>query len=166
MPAIKDTKTTLEIFEKKERIREQALQEGNSRLANKCYHEIHAAFVFLRNENTLHHLYQFLISDSIAIQLSAATYLLIYDEDIAMRKLREKAANSGINSLDAKMVMQEWDNGNIVLSQKPLTISIFCRFIGSALLLPASFTHNFLIFIKNITFALPKMRAWRNWQTH
>lgn len=110
---IRDTHSALEIFDKQERIRERALEEGNSRVANKCYREVHAAFVFLRTENKLHLLYQFLVSDSIGVQLGAATYLLIYDEGIAIEKLKEIASGKGISSFTAEMVLQEWGKGNM-----------------------------------------------------
>lgn len=93
--------------------RGDALYEGNSKLANRCYDKIRSLASFLRKESKLSQLAAFYTHPNLNVRLTAAAYMLPVDEKQSLKVLKEIAQKKVFGSLDAQMTIREWKNGNL-----------------------------------------------------
>lgn len=104
------------IIEDSAKLHAHASLNGDYKAANKHYDRISEAIAFLRANDGLKKLYELLFREDVNVKLAAASYLLSHDEKIAIPIL-EGIAESEIphSSFSAKMVLSEWENGNLNL---------------------------------------------------
>ena len=93
----------------------EATEAGHYTQANKCYQVIAKSARYLKETNNLKQLSKLLYSESIGVRMWAATYLLPVFEHNAMQILQSIASGNNIHSLTAKMTIDEWKKGNLVL---------------------------------------------------
>lgn len=110
---IKNIETALADFEDYADKHGKASEDGDSRTGSKCYRKIEEIFEFLKKENTRDKFQKFLSHPSSGIRLWAATFLLPINEKEAKKVLNEITQIGGIVSFSAKMILQEWNKGNL-----------------------------------------------------
>lgn len=115
MVKLRDTKTALDKFEEAAKMHAEATEQGDYKIANKCYAIIAKAVLFLKEQNEIQQLSVFLNHNSVSVCGWAATYLLPIAEQEALRVLEQIAGGTGIQSFDAKMTISEWRKGNLKL---------------------------------------------------
>ncbi len=87
---------------------------GNNKQANKSYFLIVESVEYLRENSLIFELKQFLNNNDYLLRLWSATFLLRHFEDESIFVLEDIASKQIRNiSFDAKMVLQEWRNGNL-----------------------------------------------------
>ncbi len=93
-----------------------ASQEGDYKTANKNYDLMQKAVNFLRTNNGNDKLMELLKHEDVNVRVAAASFLLKHSEKQAIDVLEATTAMSIPNtSFNAKMVLQEWRNGNLNL---------------------------------------------------
>jgi len=102
-------------FENSARMHTDATELGDYKKANKNYKEITDATHFLKMQDSIHLLNNFLNSPSTGVRLWAATYILTIDENKGIGVLEEIAKRQDIHSLTARTIINEWRNGNLKL---------------------------------------------------
>ena len=115
MTKIKDTETALLIFEESALKHAEATQQGDYKTANKSYALIIRVITYLKKQDAMQSLFQFLNHSSDGVKGWAATYLLPIEEKKAIRALEEIAKGTGIRSLAAETTLIEWKKGNLTL---------------------------------------------------
>jgi len=110
---IKDVKTALETFEEASIKQAEATEQGDYKTGNNCYNRITKAANFLKNENAISSLKEYLSSPFISVRLWAACYWLPINESEGIKVLEEIAKGSGIHSLTAETTLDEWKKGNL-----------------------------------------------------
>lgn len=113
MKKIKDIDTALAVFEEAAIKQAEATEEGDHKTGNKRHDEITKAATFIKSENSIDSLRQFLSHSSIGVRMWAACYLLPVDEKEGERVLKEIAKSSGIHALTADTTLSEWKKGNL-----------------------------------------------------
>ncbi|MEN1785785.1 MAG: DUF2019 domain-containing protein [Bacteroidota bacterium] len=113
MIKIKDIETALVVFEEASIKQAEATEEGDYKTGNKRYSEITKAAEFIKSEDAVESLKQFLSHTSIGVRMWAACYLLPVDEKEGKRVLKEIAKSSGIHALTADTTLSEWKKGNL-----------------------------------------------------
>lgn len=93
----------------------EATETGNYAQANKNYQVIAKSARYLKETNSLKQLSKLLDSESVGARMWAATYLLPIVECNAMQILQSIASGNNIHSLTAKMTIDEWEKGTLVL---------------------------------------------------
>lgn len=112
MRKINNLKEALKFFEDAAIKRGEAIREGHSKIANRNYDKMTDIAKYLRANNSLHELSIFYIHPDIALRLSAAYLLPVYEKE-SIKVLKEVAKMDGIESLNAEMTIKEWKNGNL-----------------------------------------------------
>ena len=110
---MKDIKTALEIFEVVCIKHSEATELGDNKTGNKHYSKIMKAIAFLKSENAISSLNDYLSSPSIGVRLWSACYLLPVNEQEGIKVLEEIVKSPGINSLVAETTLSEWRKGNL-----------------------------------------------------
>lgn len=110
---IKDLKTALGIFKESSIKQAEATEKGDYKTGNKCYDRITKAANYLKKENAISSLKEFLSSDFVGVRLWAAYYWLSVDENEGTRVLEEIAKSTDIHSLSAETTLSEWKKGNL-----------------------------------------------------
>lgn len=112
MRKINDLKEALKLFEDAAIKRGEAIRNGRSKIANRNYDKMADIAKYLRANNSLHELSIFYIHPDIALRLSAAYLLPVYEKE-SIKVLKEIAKMDGIESFNAEMTIKEWKNGNL-----------------------------------------------------
>lgn len=110
---IKDIKTALDTFEEACSIHAEATENGDYKTGNKAYKNIIKAVNYLKNEDELTSLKNYMTNPNIGVRLWSASYLLTFDEPAATKVLEDIANGPGIHSLTAKTTLSEWKKGNL-----------------------------------------------------
>ncbi|MBD1432699.1 DUF2019 domain-containing protein [Sphingobacterium sp. DN00404] len=110
---IKDIETALEIFEEACIKHSEATEQGDYKTANKYYAKIIKAATFLKSENAISNLKDYLSSSFVGIRLWAACYWLAVNEQEGIEVLEEIVKSTGIHSLTAETTLSEWKKGNL-----------------------------------------------------
>jgi hypothetical protein len=110
---LKDIKTALKLFEEASKMQAEATEQGDYKIANKCYDKIIQAVTFLKNENSIDSLLIYLTNPSIGVRLWTAYYLLPVREQEGIKILEEIRNSSGIHSLTAETTLSEWKKGTL-----------------------------------------------------
>ena len=113
MMKIKDIKTALETFEEACIKHSVATEQGDDRTGNRYHSKIMKAIAFLKSENAISSLNDYLSSPSIGVRLWSACYLLPVNEQEGIKVLEEIVKSPGINSLVAETTLSEWRKGNL-----------------------------------------------------
>ena len=113
MKKIEDVQEALKLFEDAAQKRNAAINEGHSKIANRNYDKIVNIAKYLRDCKSLHELSIFYTHPDIGVRKTAATYLLPVNEKESIKVLKEIAKLNGLAAFDAKMTIQEWENGNL-----------------------------------------------------
>lgn len=112
---IKDIQKALEIFEDSCINHSEATEKGDYKKGNKYYSKIINSIDFLKKENAINNLKDYLSNPNIGIRLWSATYWLPINEQEATKVLEEIIKSPGINSLTAETTLSEWKKGNLIL---------------------------------------------------
>lgn len=115
MKNINDIQSALHQFEAAAIKYAEATEKGNSKVVNRNFSIITKIIQFLKNENGLSNLSIFLNHSSTGVRLWAATYLLLIEENEAIKVLQQISSQKGILSFDAQMTLSEWKKGNLKL---------------------------------------------------
>lgn len=116
---IKEINTAVEIFRESAMEHSQASHEGNYKRANKSFNKLIKAAKYLRDKEALIELKELLENEEKGVQVWAATYLLSICENLAKEKLTSiQEADLPHYSFTSKMVLQEWEGGNLKLQYK------------------------------------------------
>jgi hypothetical protein len=115
MIKIKDIKIALLKFEEAAIKHEEATELGDYKAGNKNYAVIAKVIIFLKNNNCIYKLSDFLSHRSVGVRMWAATYLLPIQETEGLRVLKQIASGTGIHSFNAKITIGEWEKGNLKL---------------------------------------------------
>jgi Domain of unknown function (DUF2019) len=110
---IKDIQTALVIFEEAAAKQAEATETGNYKLGNKYYNEITQAAAFLKSENAVGSLRNYLSHPSVGVRLWAACYWLPINEREGITVLEEIVKRPDIHSLTAETTVSEWRKGNL-----------------------------------------------------
>jgi len=96
-----------------------ATEQGDYKKANSNYRKNEKIFQKLLQlgKKACEELAQLLNHDNPHVRVSAATHLLSAKKKEAVRTLKKLSKESGIVSLDAKMVLQEWKKGNLKIPE-------------------------------------------------
>lgn len=92
-----------------------AIEEGNSKKANKAYEVIHKSYLALKDDNSLVGLEELLEHESPFVRLWTARYMLQVHTTKAEKVLQELSGLKGISvAFDARMTLSEWKEGNLI----------------------------------------------------
>lgn len=108
-----DIKKALDLFEKACIKHSEATEQGDHTTGNKYYITITKMAAFLKSENAISDLNDFLSSPFVGVRLWAASYWLAVNEQQGIKVLEEIINSSGIHSLTAEMTLKEWKKGNL-----------------------------------------------------
>jgi hypothetical protein len=110
---MKDINTALEIFLEAATKQAEATEQGDYKMANKCYNKIIKAIDFLKRENAIDKLLEYLTDTSIGVRLWSACFLLPIYKEKGIRVLKDIVKTKGIHSLTAETTLSEWKKGNL-----------------------------------------------------
>lgn len=113
MKQISNINEALALYEQKAIKRGEALEEGRSKIANRCYDSICDIVSFLRAQKELKRLAIFYNHPNPYVRLNAAAYLLPLFEEKSLQVMEEIAQGIGPAAWNAKMTIQEWKSGNL-----------------------------------------------------
>lgn len=113
MKKINDIETAFSIFEEASIKQAEATEEGDYKTGNKHHSKIAKAAEYIKSEDAVERLRQFLSHSSIGVRMWAACYLLPVDQKEGERVLKEIAKSSGIHALTADTTLTEWKKGNL-----------------------------------------------------
>lgn len=92
----------------------QAIETGDYKIANKNYDRTRKAVAYLRENGGIENLKNLLNHKETSVRLAAVTFLLKHHEAQAKAVLEEiVSASIPHQSFSAKLVLQEWRNGNL-----------------------------------------------------
>jgi len=116
---IKDKDQALKFFVESAIEHTKGSHNGDYKLANKNFTKVAKSAKYLRDNDALVELNQLIEHEEKGVQLWALTYLLSTCECLAKEKLSEiRDANLTHYSFNAKMILQEWESGNLELQYK------------------------------------------------
>lgn len=110
---MKDIKTVLGIFEEACINHAEATEQGDYKNGNKYYNKIVKAVTFLKKENAINSLKDYLSSSLVGVRLWAAYYWLGVNEKEGIKVLEEIVKRKDIHSLTAETTISEWKKGNL-----------------------------------------------------
>ncbi|WP_353101335.1 DUF2019 domain-containing protein [Myroides odoratus] len=110
---IKDIKIALEIFEEACVKHAEATENGDYKTANKYYTKIVKVAKFLKEENAITDLKNYLSSPFVGVRLWAGYYWLTINEQEGIKVLKEIVNSPTIHSLTAETTLSEWKKGNL-----------------------------------------------------
>ena len=93
--------------------RGEALEEGKSQIANRCYDKIHRIVDSLKKGNQLSLLAKLYNHSNSWVRLTASVYLLPLYEKESLTALSRIAKMDGLCAFEAEMTIKEWKNGNL-----------------------------------------------------
>lgn len=92
-----------------------AIEEGNSKHANKAYEVVHQCYLSLKEDNQLIELEMLLDDESPYVRLWTSRYMLQVCTDKSEKVLFELGLLEGISvAFDARMTLSEWKDGNLL----------------------------------------------------
>ena len=91
----------------------EATENGDYKTANKNYDKIIDIMDYLKRENSVDRLHDFLSASSVGVRIWAAYYLLPTHEKESVKVLGEIEKGEGIHSLTAETTLSEWRKGNL-----------------------------------------------------
>lgn len=91
----------------------EATENGDYKTANKNYDKIIDIMDYLKRENSVDRLHDFLSAPSVGIRIWAASYLLPTHEKESVKVLQEIEKGEGIHSLTAETTLSQWRIGNL-----------------------------------------------------
>jgi hypothetical protein len=112
---IKNLEIALVLFEEAAIKHAEATEQGDYKTGNKNYKDIAKVIEYLKLNNQLLSLKQFLNNSSVGVRMWSATYLLPLIENESLKVLNEISNMQGIHSLTAKTTISEWQKGNLKL---------------------------------------------------
>ena len=115
MESLKKIEAACRRFEEAAIKHAEATETGNYTQANKSYQVIAKSARYLKETNSLKQLSKLLDSESVGVRMWTATYLLPIFERNAMQILQSIASGNNIHSLTAKMTIDEWEKGTLIL---------------------------------------------------
>lgn len=113
MKKIVDIETALKMFEEASIIQVESTENGNFKVGNKNYEKVMNAASFLKNQNSIESLFQFLNHQHKGPRLWSACYILHLYEKKAVKVLKEIIKQSGIIGSTAEITLDEWKKGNL-----------------------------------------------------
>lgn len=113
MKKITSVEQAIALFEKYAIKQDEASYCGNSKKANYYYDKNQNIVQYLRNVKYLDALSIFYDHPNMAVRSWAACFLLPLHEKKSLSILKEIANMNIFGSLDAKITIQEWKNGNL-----------------------------------------------------
>ena len=113
MMKITDIQLALEIFEEACVLHIEATKNGDYKTGNKCHSRIMQAIAFLKSENAIGNLKDYLSHPDVGVRLWSASFWLPIDEEEGINILQDISNGSGIISLMAETTIQEWKKGNL-----------------------------------------------------
>uniref|UniRef100_A0AB33JHI9 DUF2019 domain-containing protein n=1 Tax=Prevotella sp. GTC17262 TaxID=3236797 RepID=A0AB33JHI9_9BACT len=115
MESFKITETACRRFEEATIKHAETTEASTYIQANKSYQAIAKSARSLKETNSLKPLSKLLDSESVGARMWAATYLLPVFERNAVQILQTIASGNNIHSLTAKMTIEQWEKGKLVL---------------------------------------------------
>lgn len=115
MTKIKDITTALRLFEEAATKHAEATKEGDYKTGNKNYHKKVKAVSYLKEQDSIDELLQYLNHENVGIRLAAATYLLPKHEEKGIEVLEAISKSSDFFSFIAETTLSEWRKGNLKL---------------------------------------------------
>ncbi len=115
MTKIKDIPAALSLFEEAATKHAAATKEGDYKTGNKNYHKKVKAVSYLRGQDSIDGLLQYLNHDNVGVRLAAATYLLPKHEKKGIEVLEAISKSSDFFSFIAETALSEWRKGNLKL---------------------------------------------------
>lgn len=115
MTKFEDKRTALLVFEEAAIAHDIATEKGDYKTANKSHAMIMNVINFLKEQNEVISLLEFLNHPAEGVSAWAATYLLPVLEKEASNTLERIAAGKGIRSFAAQITLKEWKKGNLKL---------------------------------------------------
>ena len=115
MTKIKDITTALSLFTEAATKHAEATKEGDYKTGNKNYDKVVKAVSYLKEQDSIDELLQYLNHDVVGIRLAAATYLLPKYEKKGIEVLKAISESSDFLSFIAETTLNEWRKGNLKL---------------------------------------------------
>lgn len=115
MTKIKDISTALSLFEEAATKHATATKEGDYKSGNKNYNKVVKAVSYLKEQDRIDELLQYLNHDMVGIRLAAATFLLPKHEKKGIEVLEAISKSSDFFSFIAETTLSEWRKGNLRL---------------------------------------------------
>jgi hypothetical protein len=112
---IKNLEIAFALFEESAIKHAEATEQGDYKTGNKNYKSIAKVIDYLKLNNQLLSLKQFLNHSSVGVRMWSATYLLPLVENESLKVLNDISNIPGIHSLTAKTIISEWEKGNLKL---------------------------------------------------
>lgn len=113
MKKVESIEQYLILFEEYSINKGEAMNTGGSKSANRYYNNIENIVGYLRESKRLSQLSVFYNHPNAFVRLSAAAYLLSVFEKESLKVMKKISKENGIVSLNAKMTIREWENGNL-----------------------------------------------------
>lgn len=110
---MKNIETALEFFLEASVKQVEATEIGDYKSANKYYDRIIKSTNFLKDENAIDRLLDYLSSPYVGVRLWSACFLLPLYEQKGIKILKDIAKTKGIHSLTAETTLSEWKKGNL-----------------------------------------------------
>ena len=110
---MKDIKSALEVFVDSSIKHSEATEQGDYKKANKNYDIIINTVKFLKSEDAMQQLLEYLSSPMIGVRLWSSYYCLPLNESEALKVLEDIEKSPGILSLTAETIIDEWKKGNL-----------------------------------------------------
>ncbi len=124
METISSIETALKIFEEASTKQVEATEIGDYKNGNKNYDKIIKVISFLKTENSIESLLQYLSHSSIGVRLWSACYILPINEKMAIKVLENITKEEGIISLTAETTLNEWKKGNLKFQKRDYSLKI------------------------------------------
>jgi hypothetical protein len=115
MTKIKDIPTALSLFEEAATKHAEATMQGDYKTGNKNYDKVVKVVSYLKAQDSIDELLQYLNHDIVGIRLAAATYLLPKYEKKGIEVLEGISKSSDFFSFIAETTLNEWRKGNLKL---------------------------------------------------
>lgn len=105
----------IDIYMKNAVIHGEGTLEGNYKKTNKAHDKLINAYKKIKEfDNKLNSLLPLLSNENISVRSWSATHLLPHSNE-AKDILKKISKEDGLLAFDAKMVLKEWENGNLKL---------------------------------------------------
>lgn len=110
---IKNVEIALQLFEEAAIKQGEASKLGKGKEANRYYDKIGTIVTYLKSNRCLERLSLYYTHPDLSVRSWAAAYLLPLYEKESLKVLKEISKMKVFGSLDAKLTIQEWKNGNL-----------------------------------------------------
>lgn len=86
---------------------------ANTKSLNKLHNQYHSIFKSLRDQNRLHEIIPFIDHSNKTVSSVIATYCLIQNETLAVKRLKELSSEEGLIGMGAKSNLDQWAKGEL-----------------------------------------------------